>query len=332
MYRVGHMNDRGARKLLMSGLVVVLAACSPAASTAPSTASAATASLEPAPTPNPAAATSPSPAASPTSSPTPSFGTPQVFPPGAAVAVAVAELNVRANPTTTAKRIVTLKRGELLIISPTDQLSFGWGPVKANGYTWYPVMRPRGASTTKLDPLPKAPLDVADGPPVAGWAASDNGKAPFLLAVAPRCPTTIDLASVEGMLPAERLACFGKPFELTGTFGCGGCGGEVAGEFKPFWLASTMEFDFLSLKPATRLGPLAVRFPPDGPSRPAAGSIVRVKVHVDDPRSSTCTMSEPTNAGTLKPVNSGSAIAYCRERLVVESIVVLGTDPSFPPG
>jgi hypothetical protein len=332
MYRVGHMNDRGTRKLLISGLVVVLAACSPAASPSPSTPSAATASLQPAPTASPAAATSPSPAASPTSSATPSFGTPQVFPPGAAVAVAVAELNVRANPTTTAKRIVTLKRGELLIISPTDQLSFGWGPVKANGYTWYPVMRPRGASTTKLDPLPKAPLDVADGPPVAGWAASDNGKAPFLLAVAPRCPTTIDLANVEGMLPAERLACFGESFELTGTFGCGGCGGASAGEYKPSWLASTMEFDFLSLKSATRLGPLAVRFPPDGPSRPAAGSIVRVKVHVDDPRSSTCTMSEPTNAGTFKPINSGSAVAYCRERLVVESIVVLGTDPSFPPG
>jgi hypothetical protein len=329
MYRVGHMNDRGAWKLLMSGLLVVLAACStPAASTPPSTSSAATAGPEPSASASPASAASPSPAASPTSSATPSFGTPQVFPPGAAVAVAVTELNVRSGPSTGAKPIVTLKRGELLIISPTDQLSFGWGPVKANGYTWYPVMRPHTSGTTKLDPLPKTPLDFADGPPVAGWAASDNGKAPFLLAVAPRCPTTVDLLNVEGMLPAERLACFGKPFELTGTFGCGGCGG-APDESKPDWLASTTEFGFLSVKPETRLGPLALRFAPDGPSGPASGSIVRVKVHVDDPRSSTCTISEWTGSGGFKPINSGSAIAYCRERLVVESIVVLGMDPNF---
>jgi hypothetical protein len=330
------MRERGVRKLIAAAVVVVVAACSgptPSTSAPTSTAAGATASPEPFAIASPSAAPSPTPsAATPTPSPAPSFGTPQIFPPGAAVSVAVAELNIRNNPTTSGKRIATLKRGELLVISPTDQLSFGWGPVKANGYTWYPVMRPRGSSPTKLDPLPKVPLDVADGPPVAGWAASDNGKAPFLLAVAPRCPTTVDVRNVEGMLPAERLACFGEPFELTGTFGCGGCGGAVAGEFTPFWLASTMEFDFLSLDAKTRLGPLAVRFPPDGPARPAAGSIVRAKVHVDDPRSTTCVMKEMTDSGKLAAVNSATAIAYCRERLVVESIVVLGTDPDFPPG
>jgi len=330
------MRERVARNLIVAVLAIVLAACSgPAALASPPGGSfpGQSASPEPVAIGGPSTPPSPSPAAtSPAPSAAPSFGTPQIFPAGAAVAVAVADLNIRNNPTTSAKRIATLKRGELLIISPTDQLSFGWGPVTANGYTWYPVMRPRGASTTKLDPLPKAPLDVADGPPVAGWAASDNGKQPYLLAVAPRCPTTVDLRNVEGMLPAERLACFGAPFELTGTFGCGGCGGAVAGEFNPFWLASSMEFDFLSLHAKTRLGPLAVRFPPDGPARPAAGSIVRVKVHVDDARSTTCVMKEMTDSGKLAAVNSATAVSYCRERLVVESVVVLGTDPDFPRG
>jgi hypothetical protein len=254
-----------------------------------------------------------------------------VFPPGAAVEVAVAELNMRRRPSTSAKRIETLKRGQVLIVSPIDNIGFGFGPVSADGYTWYPVMKlqvpgPDG----KLPPLPTYPILLGTEAD-AGWVAADDGSKPFLVAMRPRCPTAEDLANVEGMLPAERLACFGDPIVLEGTFGCGGCGGILVGTYKPKWLATPVEFDFLSRNASERLGPLAVRFPPDGPPRPAAGSIVRMTVHIDDLRSMKCTMTEADDTGAITvKIDQRTAALFCRERLVVDSYDVTGTDPDFP--
>jgi hypothetical protein len=132
------------------------------------------------------------------------------------------------------------------------------------------------------------------------------------------------------MLPAERLACFGEPFVLQGTYGCSGCGGAVAGTFKPSWIASPLSYGFLSVNAAERLGPLALRFPPAGPAEPAAGKIIRVTVHVDDPRATKCVMAEPDDAGVMRAVDARTAVLECREQLVVESFEVLGTDPGFP--
>ena len=162
--------------------------------------------------------------------------------------------------------------------------------------------------------------------------AADDGVNPFLAILQPRCPVTVDLASVQGMLPAERLACFGEPIVLEGTFGCGGCGGAVAGTFKPDWIASPLSFGFLSVNASQRLGPLALRFPPKGPSQPAAGTIIRVTVHVDDSRATKCTMSELSESGSPLPVDARTAVFECREQLVVESYERLGADPSFPLG
>ncbi len=55
-------------------------------------------------------------------------------------------------------------------------------------------------------------------------------------------------------------------------------------------------------------------------------------VHVDDPRSTRCTAREPDGTGGTVEIDVRSAVLYCRERLVVDSYEVLGTDPSFPPG
>jgi hypothetical protein len=135
------------------------------------------------------------------------------------------------------------------------------------------------------------------------------------------------------MLPAERIACFGpEPFTLEGTFGCAGCGGIALGQYKPVWLATPVELDFLSVAPEDQFGPLALRFPPDGPERPSNGDIIRVTVHVDDPRSTKCTIGDPDDSGGFVAVDKATAVFYCRERLVVESYVVIGTDPDFPPG
>jgi hypothetical protein len=318
--------------LALTVLLALTACSSPTASVAP-TASNGTPRSSSEATFEPSQSTEPSPSTGPSEAPSarPSIGTMQVFPPGAAVEVAVAELNMRRRPDTSARRLETLKRGDVLIVSPIDNIGFGFGPVAADGYTWYPVMKlqvpgPDG----QLPPLPTYPILIGTEAD-AGWVAADDGSRPYLTAMRPRCPTTEDLETVEGMLPAERLACFGDPIVLEGTFGCGGCGGILVGTYKPKWLATPVEYDFLSRDAAERLGPLAVRFPPDGPPKPAIGSIIRVTVHIDDPRSTNCAMTEADDTGDITvKVDPRTAVLFCRERLVVDTYEVIGTDPDFP--
>jgi len=271
----------------------------------------------------------------PSVEPSASLGPPpafQVLPPGSAIEVRVAELNLRRQPTTSAHRLKLLRRGDLLVVSPSDFVAAGWGPIQANGYSWYPVIEVDVVDGDgELDPLPTHPI-LLGAELTAGWIAADDGTDTYVRQVAPRCPTTVDLLNVSGMLPAERLACFGEPIVLEGTFGCGGCGGAHPGEFKPAWLADSLSFDFLSLDVSDGTGPLTLRFAPDGPPRPAAGSIIRVTAHVDDPRATRCRMSELGDGIELVPVNEATGVLFCREQLVVDSYEVLGTDPDFEGG
>lgn len=324
------------RRLAAVALAMLVGACSsPSASvpSAPATAPSAAPSGSPAPSeassPSVAPSAAPSPSAVPSA--TPAIGTLDVLLPGAAVQVVVKELNLRTKPLISAKRVKILQRGVVLVISPLDTMSFGYGPVKKNGFTWYPVVVSPYTDGT-LPPLPTEPIAVSGSEPTWGWVATDDGAQPYVMPLAPRCPATIDLTSVQGMLPAERLACFGASFVLEGTFGCGGCGGAVAGTFKPSWIASPLAFGFLSVNATDRLGPLALRFPPAGPAEPPAGSIIRVTVHVDDSRATKCTMVEPDWTGEMAAVDARTAVLQCREQLVVESFEVLGADPSFPLG
>lgn len=320
------------RRLITGAMAVALAACSPSASVPPTS---------PAGSPGSSVAGSPLPSSSlppsdvPSAEPSASVGPPaafQVLPPGSAIEVRVADLNLRRQPTTSARRVETLERGDLLVVSPSDSVSAGYGPIEADGFTWYPVIKVDVVDGDgELDSLPTNPVPIG-AELASGWIAVDDGEDRYVRQVAPRCPTTFDLANVSGMLPAERLACFGAPIVLEGTFGCGGCGGAIAGEFEPNWLASPMNFDFLSDDVSVQLGPLALHFRPSGPARPEPGSIIRVTVHVDDARSARCSIREFDDADTLVAVDAATAVYICREQLVVDSYEVLGTDPDFVLG
>ena len=148
---------------------------------------------------------------------------------------------------------------------------------------------------------------------------------------APRCPTTVDLENVVGMLPSERLACFDDPIVLEGTYGCGGCGGTGGPIGEPAWLAETFEFQQIRVRWGDGNRPVGLHFPPSGPATPTEGSIIRVTVHVDDPAAASCTfvwgLEDPPFT-----VPETMAISWCQQRLVVDSYEVLGTDPNYSGG
>ena len=322
------------RRLIAGAMALALAACtSPSASVAPSSAAVSPGtSIAGSPLPSGSVAPSVAPSTEPSASPGPPSAF-QVLPPGSAVQVRVDELNLRRNPTTSARRVELLERGDLLVVSPSDFVIAGYGPIKADGFTWYPVIKiDVFDGDGRLDPLPTHPIPIG-AELDSGWIATDDGEDRFVRQLEPRCPSTVDLANVSGMLPAERLACFGgAPIVLEGTFGCGGCGGAIAGVFQPAWLASPMNFDFLSEDVAEQFGPLALRFRPSGPVAPTPGSIIRVTAHVDDARSARCNIQEAGEGDTLIPVDPATAVFFCREQLVVDSYEVLGTDPDFTGG
>jgi hypothetical protein len=320
------------RGLTIGIAALVLVACSAAPTPAPSASTLGQLTAPPTleATSSPAASVEASASPAPSTAPTASTGIGEldILPPGAAVEVTVKELNLRKNPSTTAKRVAILNRGDVLVVSPIDNESIGFGPVSANGYTWYPVFV-TGYKGGTLPSLPMRPFAAAT-PATWGWVAAYSGQKPYVTALPPRCPDLVDLENVEAMLPAERLACFNQPIVLSGDYGCPTCGAEGGGVYKPAWLATPFSLDFMTRDPAHGLGPTTLRFPPDGPDRPPVGSIVNVTVHVDDPRASKCTMAEPAAGGAIAPIDKRTAVLFCRERLVVERIEVLGPDPSFP--
>ena len=323
------------RRFAAGLLVVAIAACQPdITSTAgsgnpsvpgsPAAPTGVLSSVPPASLP-PSVAPSVAPTAVPPS-PTPAVGTLSILPPGSAIEVRVAELNMRKNPSTGAARVELLKRGQVLVVSPYDNVWFGAGPVKKNGYTWYPVMKLQNATDDgDLPALPERPILIGTEIEI-GWIATDNGSTSYVTQLPPRCPVTVDLVNVQAMLSAERLACFGGgPIVLEGTYGCPACGAELLGDFEPIWLNYPQSLDFLSVSSPEDVGPVVLRFPPDGPDNPAQGSIIRATVHVDDPASAGCSIKIQDQAAVPK----ATAILYCREQLVVESYEVLGMDPDF---
>jgi hypothetical protein len=243
-----------------------------------------------------------------------------------AVRVVVTTLNVRTSPSTSAHKAGAMAKGDVAIL-------LGFGGIKANGYTWFQAARVTGLHGP-LPPLPTYPLEAANWTDLAGWIAIASGATPWIVALPARCPTTVDLATLSAMLPGEQATCLGStPLVLQGTFGCGGCGGTFSGTFTPEWLATPLA-ELFSVQPSVRIGPLQLYFPP-GVTPPTEGQILRVRGHLNDPRSSTCVVAIPTTEGfDAKPVplRAGDAATWCRQHVVVDGFDVLGVDPSFPPG
>ena len=313
----------------IAAVALVLAGCNAAVTPGPTAGLGTVApSSSDAASPSPLESAAPSgsplaPSAGPTAGPTiPPLAAIQV---NMAVRVTVTSLNVREHPSTTAKKMGSLAKGDVVVL-------LGYGGIRAGGYTWFEAARIKGLHGP-LPPLPAYPLQGGAWSDLTGWIAIGTGGTAYVAPLPARCGAT-DLATISAMLGSEQLACLGStPLELQGTFGCGGCGGAFPGTFTPDWLATPLS-GFFSANLADGVGPLQLYFPPSV-SRPTEGSILRVRGHFADARSSTCVVKIPTtDAFDAPPValRAGDAATWCRQHLVVDSYDVLGVDPSFPPG
>jgi len=314
---------RGAlvRSLVAAAVVALLvAACQPTTSPSPSSASG-PASVAPGQSTHGSAVASAAP-----STPASSVAPILALQPNIAVRVTVTTLNVRSSPSTSAKKVGAMAKGDVAVL-------LGYGGIRANGYTWFEAARVKGLHGP-LPPLPTYPLQGGDWTDLTGWIATGTGSTPWVAPLPARCSATVDLLTLSAMLPGEQLACLGPtPLVLEGTFGCGGCGGTFSGIFTPTWLATPLA-ELFSVDPSVRVGPLQLYFPP-GVTQPTEGQILRVHGHLDDQRSSTCVVAIPTTEGfdaKPVPVRPGDAATWCRQHVVVDSYEVLGVNPSFPPG
>ena len=137
-----------------------------------------------------------------------------------------------------------------------------------------------------------------------GWAVVGNGTENFVEPVAPRCPTgDPDLAALDKMLEYEHLACFGdRSITVEGTFGCPNCDGVFVGSYEPAWLASPLNFNFLSVDLKVQEGPFTLHFGPNGPAAPERGSIIRVTGHFDDAAAAECVIEAGVEEIRIDPV------------------------------
>jgi hypothetical protein len=315
-------------------VAVVLAGCAAPAGGSPSAGNAIASSQAP-PLPasgaveTPGATVAPTGPTLPTTEPTGPSWTPRPAEPlllNSAVSVVVDRLNLRDQPTIDSKSLGVAERGDFLLI-------WDFGPFSNDGYAWY-----HAVFLAKAGEPPSLGVDLRHSDGIQGWIAAAKGSTKYVKQLGPRCPAAIDVSSLGSMLGSELLACFGSnTIELTGTYGCGGCGGARLGIYEPVWLAHPLNAGFLSVYPVgERLGAFLLHFPPTTAQEPAAGSVIRVRGHFDDAAARTCEISigDPLHpeGESLVPLDSAAAQLVCAQQFVVEDLVVLGTDPGFQLG
>lgn len=280
-------------------------------------------SSTPSPTVSETATASATSVSSPSASAAATPSTPELpeglLPAGSVITIYVESVRIRSEPSLDGNVIGTMAAGEAAYI----ENAIDAGPVSADGYDWYRVAYAGGRDVWPLQ-------DAFPGGYLAGWMAAGDGTQRFAVLADVTCPTEkIDLDTLANDLTAwERLVCIGQePVTIEGRFGCGGCGGEIAGA-SPSWLADLTQSEIIAAQ--GRLYPsVGLALPPDA-SVPDVGDVVRATLHVDDAASATCEYAPPSDGATPPMAFDPVAVTlFCREHLVLQSFEVIGHE-DFP--
>jgi hypothetical protein len=172
-----------------------------------------------------------------------------------------------------------------------------FGPVQADGLTWYPV-------------LPPAPL------PRTGWLAIEDALPTVLQPVCPQ-RTSPSPNEMGALTDQERLVCFGDTaLQLRGEVPVSGLGGLAGGVWEPDWLAYPLGTWLTSDRnqgTPLRFAP-GVPFPESRETSTGPSELIELAAHFDDPASTTC---QVTIEGATRPEPPDQVELYCRTRLVV---------------
>lgn len=292
--------------------VLLVGACSPAVSPAPSPSGPAASALPPS-LPVAIATAAPAATAAPVTA-APGNGSWAEDPPrpllmDSVVVVTVDELNVRRRPGLGARILGAVRRGQTLDVSQHI------APYEADGYIWYAVS---GFSATYEFP---------------GWIAAGTAESKYVERVPARCPDeSMTLHDFAGMRGPDFLACFGsRTIEVEGRLRCtiSSCFEEVPGTYDPAWLAHPTQLGLLLSVPPS--GSLRLRYPPEVGGEPPEETLVRIAGHFDDPRAAECVMSDVypwAPDGPATPIGAPVARELCRQRFVVEGYQILGPAPT----
>lgn len=234
--------------------------------------------------------------------------------------VTVDDLNVRTDPSSSAKSIGHLSAGARAFVIE--------GPQQADGYGWYHVVALADPDGPNQCTAPVCQVSAF------GWVAGSTDAADdWLVPVDLSCP---DKPSFEyfTQLPAfERLACYrDQRVTLKGVVWQPCCGYVGATIYEPSWLSWPTGVAYLNgSAPPLEPGGFVLRFDPrDHFVVPNYADIVRVTGHLDDRAARTCTVKIDESAQQQDPAlkvdpdELALAPIGCRTEFVVDEMEVLG--------
>jgi hypothetical protein len=236
------------------------------------------------------------------------------LPPGS-LATVLTDVVMREHPSTEARQVTIVHGGQTLYIQgPTGAMQFG--PVFADGATWYPASFARD-----FDAWP------ADVDRLNGWVAVEQSGASR---VEPRAVVCPDEVPTPGLLVTmtswARVACYGERdlvLERTWSFGfLVDEFGMVPWEGVPAWLARRPEAAIaVGLFEVGAAAQLDMALLPDAQVIAVNGQIARVTGHFDDPASTNCVIS---TGDPLVEQPRETVQLWCREQFVVTKVELAG--------
>lgn len=195
-------------------------------------------------------------------------------------------------------------------IRPGERLVVVSGPIADGGRDWYRV---------EWSPS-------REHPALFGWAYLEDAGRSLVRIAEPDCPTRPDIATLVGLLPAERLDCYGGEQLVISPARIRSETPDLEVEGEPGWLA---EFSPLRLYGAAdwREGSVEVHAAPELAAAIPLDEWLEVELHLDDPAARGCSRRfVGDHAESVSPETSQEQELRCREALVVTAV-----RPTSPP-